>query len=58
MEHKGTVVIETPRLLLRPFMAEDAAPMFRNWESDSNVTKFLRWPTAREETEAQAVLAE
>ena len=34
MEHKGTKTIETERLTLRPFRAEDAEAMFRNWESD------------------------
>ena len=45
MEHKGTVTIETKRLILRKFTAEDAEAMFRNWTSNDNVTKFLRWPT-------------
>ncbi len=45
MEHKGTKIIETKRLILRPFRAEDAEPMFRNWASDPAVTKFLTWPT-------------
>lgn len=44
MEHKGTKRIETKRLVLRPFAKEDAEPMFRNWASDPEVTKFLTWP--------------
>lgn len=44
MEHKGTKIIETERLILRPFHEEDAEPMFRNWASDPEVTKFLTWP--------------
>lgn len=44
MEHKGTKRIETKRLILRPFCEEDAEPMFRNWASDPEVTKFLTWP--------------
>ena len=43
MNHLGTKMIETERLLLRPFQAEDAVPMFRNWASDPEVTKFLTW---------------
>jgi ribosomal-protein-alanine N-acetyltransferase len=45
MEHKGTQIIETPRLLLRKAQMVDAEPMFRNWASDPEVTKFLTWPT-------------
>lgn len=45
LEHKGTQVIRTGRLVLRPFVKADAAPMFRNWASDPEVTKFLTWPT-------------
>ena len=42
--HKGTQTIETPRLILRKAVREDAEPMFRNWASDPEVTKFLTWP--------------
>ena len=31
LNHKGTVTIETERLILRRFTMEDAGPMFRNW---------------------------
>ena len=42
--HKGTQTIETSRLVLRRAVREDAEPMFRNWASDPEVTKFLTWP--------------
>ena len=45
MEHKGTRVLETQRLVLRPFVMKDAQAMFDNWASDSEVTKYLTWPT-------------
>lgn len=45
MKHVGTKVIETNRLILRPFTLEDVPAMYRNWASDSEVTKFLTWPT-------------
>lgn len=45
MKHCGTKRLETERLILRRFTAEDAEPMFRNWASDDEVTKFLTWPT-------------
>lgn len=44
MKHLGTQKIETPRLILRRFTIEDAQPMFDNWASDPEVTKFLTWP--------------
>lgn len=45
MKHCGTQRIETNRLILRRFVSEDAEAMFRNWASDSEVTKYLTWPT-------------
>ena len=45
LTHKGTQAIETPRLILRRAVREDAESMLRNWASDPEVTKFLTWPT-------------
>ena len=45
LTHKGTQPIETSRLILRRAVREDAEPMFRNWASDPEVTKYLTWPT-------------
>jgi ribosomal-protein-alanine N-acetyltransferase len=45
MKHKGTITLETDRLLLRRFEVEDAEAVFNNYASDPEVTKFLRWPT-------------
>ena len=45
MEHKGTKTLETPRLILRPFTAQDGPAMYKNWTGDSEVTRFLTWPT-------------
>ena len=42
--HQGTQTIQTPRLLLRRAVREDALPMFKNWASDPDVTKYLTWP--------------
>ena len=44
LTHKGTITIETPRLILRRARMEDAEPMFRNWANDPEVTKYLTWP--------------
>ena len=43
MNHKGTVRIETDRLILRRHRTEDAEAMFKNWATDEKVTKFLSW---------------
>ena len=45
LTHKGAKTIETDRLILRRVCLEDAEPMFRNWASDPEVTRFLTWPT-------------
>ena len=42
MEHKGTKLIETERLILRKFQSDDLEAMFNNFESDVQMTKFLR----------------
>lgn len=43
--HKGTQILTTARLTLRPFALTDASAMYANWASDPEVTKFLTWPT-------------
>lgn len=48
MEHKGTITLETERLVLRRFTESDAEAAFKNWTSSDAVTKFLRWETYRD----------
>lgn len=45
MNHLGTRELATDRLTLRRFEIEDAENMFYNWTNDSEVTKYLTWPT-------------
>lgn len=45
MQHKGTVLIETDRLILRKFRMDDGEAAFENWTRDKKVTEFLRWST-------------
>lgn len=45
MKHCGTQRLETERLILRRFISEDVVAMYKNWASDSEVTKYLTWPT-------------
>ena len=56
MTHKGTVKIETERLILRPFTEDDAGAMFKNWANDPEVTKFLTWQPHGDIGVTQAVL--
>lgn len=56
MNHKGTIRMETERLILRPFKQDDAQAMFLNWESDPKVTEFLRWQTYTRLEDAKEVL--
>ena len=58
MQHLGTVTIETHRLVLRPFRAEDAPAMFRNWAGDPGVTEYLTWPPYPSEAAVAEKMAE
>lgn len=56
MNHLGTITIETPRLLLRRFVKEDAAAAFQNWTSDEKVTEFLTWPAHESQAVTESIL--
>jgi len=58
MDRTGTRCLETQRLILRPFVMEDAEDMFRNWASDPEVTKYLTWPTHRNTDVTRMVLGD
>ena len=58
MNHKGTVELETERLVLRKFKLEDAKEMFNNWASDEEVTKYLTWEAHKNIKITKSVLSE
>lgn len=58
MKHLGTKRIETERLILRRFTVEDAESMYRNWASDSEVTRFLMWPMHQSVEDSRKVLGD
>lgn len=63
MNHLGTQRLESERLLLRPFVWGEREAMFRNWESDPEVTKYLCWQCCTSErnqgyTSVYAILAD
>ena len=56
MNHQGTKHLETKRLILRPFIQEDASAMYRNWASNQLVTKYLTWPIHASEEATKSLL--
>lgn len=56
LNHKGTKIIETERLILRPFRSGDAPLMFKNWASDREVSKFLTWNAHRSVSDSECVI--
>ena len=58
MKHCGTQMLETDRLILRRYVSEDAAAMYKNWASDSEVTKYLMWQTHSGEAVSQSIINE
>ena len=58
MNKTGTQIIDTHRLVLRPFRPEDAEDMFTGWASDPEVTRFLTWPTHSSADVTRKILAD
>lgn len=56
MKHYGTQKLETDRLILRKYVSEDAAAMYKNWASDKEVTKYLTWPAHSSQEISQKVI--
>lgn len=56
MKNKGTKKLETNRLILRRFCHGDEESMFKNWASDSEVTKSLTWPPHPDVDVTRAIL--
>ena len=56
MNHNGTKVIETENLILRKFEMSDAEAVYKNWASDSEVTKFLTWGPMKSVDASEVVL--
>ncbi len=43
MRHCGTKSLETERLVLRRYVAEDAPVMYANWANDPEVCRYMTW---------------
>ena len=55
MRHLGTKILQTDKLLLRPFTKDDGPAMYKNWASDPKVTKYLTWPAHADESVSCAI---
>lgn len=58
MKHLGTAILETERLILRPFCVKDADDMYKNWANDAEVTKYLTWTVHENVEETRELLKE
>ena len=58
MKHSGTQMIETERLILRKFVLSDSKAMYKNWASDTEVTKYLMWPAHKNMETSEEVTKE
>lgn len=58
LHHCGTQLMETKRLILRPYTVDDAEAMFRNWANSEEVTRYLTWPPHSCADDTRALLAE
>ena len=55
--HLETKILETSRLILRPFKVEDADAMCHNWASDPETTRYMSWPTHQSLADSRAYIA-
>lgn len=58
LTHVGTQTIETERLVLRQITPQDAEMMFKNWASDDDVTRYMRWPTHKTVNDTRKITTE
>lgn len=58
LNHIGTRTLETKRLILRRFVMEDAEDAFRNWFSDPEVPRFMRWQVHTDVAQTMEYLAQ
>jgi [ribosomal protein S5]-alanine N-acetyltransferase len=56
LNHMGTRVLETERLILRQFNNEDDIDFFHNVTSDEEVAKFMRWGAHKSVQDSREIL--
>ncbi len=58
MNHQGTQIIETPRLILRPFRPEDADSMLQYWITSEELMGETPWPALKTLDEVNQAIAD
>lgn len=53
MQHKGTKILETERLILRRFEAKDARDVYNNWACDDDVNRYMTSTSLTDPAQAQ-----
>lgn len=54
INHKGTIKLETERLILRRFNFNDINAMYNNWATDTKVTRYMTHSTYNNKKEVSA----
>lgn len=58
LKHKGTVVLETERFVLRKFQLKDVHDIYVNWSSDADSAKYNAWSVHKSEYETKGYVCE
>ncbi len=58
LRHKGTIILETDRFLLRQFQLKDVHDVFVNWASDMDSAKYNAWNVHESEKETNNYVSE
>ena len=58
LKHKGTVVLETDRFILRQFQLNDVHDIFINWSSDKDSAKYNAWNVHESESETKGYVSD
>lgn len=57
LHHGGSPILPCDRIVLRPFAAEDAPLMFKNWANDPDVTRYMTWFPHKDAQETEAIIS-
>lgn len=58
LKHKGTVLLETDRFILRRFQLKDVHDVYDNWSSDIDSAKYNAWTVHENEYVTKSYVSE